>query len=415
MHVPDRRAVRRGVMSEGAICVDMAQWFDQIPLDAGLHKFFTFKNKGQTYALTRLPMGQRQATEVATAITRLLADFPHDEVAVEVVADNLRFAGSKGPVCAAFATFLERCKFIGAQLNEISTEAGSDDIEKLYSQEYDFLGERYNHRSKTMKITNKVMTKLQTTWEGRNAWSYRGFACHIGVLLYASSTARCDLSKYFGALRAFSAVSKTLQEDESLWDKLMPPMPIKLSDSLAAWTQDVLRSEWVPVPQEEEETLTICVDASRWGWAAVSIQAKTGSIETCQKPWYTAEGHGQSTTSEPKAARAAIARFVAPGHKGLVRILTDHMGLVHAAAAGYGKSWEYNQVLAMLKHFPLATFSFEHIKGEDNPVDGLSRGETSAVLSATDITNLSAKKVTPGPFGNPLRGNGEGRSRVCPA
>jgi hypothetical protein len=122
-------------------------------------------------------MGMRHATEIATAITRRLLDFDHEQVLAHYAADNVRFvADDKAQLRKIFRIFLERCRVVGVQINEVETDASDDVIDSIITGEYDFLGEHYAHAKDrtTMCSTQKVVSKLTATWDAQaqaGSWS----------------------------------------------------------------------------------------------------------------------------------------------------------------------------------------------------------------------------------------------------
>ena len=66
-----------------------------------------------------MAMGQRQSTEVATSLMRVLTSFPHSGVRVDIATDNVRFIGERNAVAAAVKQFVSRCTEVGVVLNEL--------------------------------------------------------------------------------------------------------------------------------------------------------------------------------------------------------------------------------------------------------------------------------------------------------
>ena len=332
---------------------------------------------------------------------------------MDYAADNVRFVGAKTEVIAAFKTFVERCRKVGAQLNELETADFSNNskIAALCTQEYDFLGERYTHAAATptMKSTEKTMNKLKATWGKRGAWTFREMVCHYGILMYASSTLRVNMAERFTSLRHYSEVARRLQAHAELWDT-PASVPAAVMADLTAWTAIVSANEAVPIPayDEKEADRLICVDASGWGYGAVCVDLKSGHTMAHQAAWPSGSqlaGAG-SVLTEPAAIKAAVYRFIQPAFDGSILVLTDHEGFVKAHPKGYANSWSYNELMLALGHFT-ARFVFQHIKGELNPVDGISRGAAATNASAYGAAarKLAASSIvtqSTRTFGTPL-------------
>lgn len=420
MVVISRAQVRKQVRAgDFAMVVDMRQWFDQIPLDVGVQQFFCCDG-GERYgqcALTRLAMGQRQATEVATAITARLLDFPHPGVTIAYAADNMRFLGRDREVLvAAFTIFLQRCKKVGVQLNEIETadfEVPAK-VSKLVTQAYDFLGESYCHSGTvaTMRSTAKTMAKLATTWSERATWTVRRFACHMGVLLYATSTLRLPMARFFAVMRFFAGVARAAQADDEVWERQLRRMPEAVEEELSEWTRAAIANVPAPIPEYdgEEPDIIICTDASGWGYGAIGVHRASGRVQLVQGAWAggsALRGAG-SVLTEPAAVKAALCAMVPPMEEIAVLVLTDHQGLVDAARAGYAKAYSYNELLRWMGENLRATVSIGFIAGVLNPVDDISRGYRNGSTSQerAEIVIGAAQgaqvAVTTSPFGAPL-------------
>jgi hypothetical protein len=354
------RVVVRQHVHDGkwAIVVDQKQWFDEMGLSEEVQRYFCFDGGSLgPCCITRLAMGQRQATEVATAVMRRLLDFERSDVTVDHAADNVRFIGKPDAVVAAFTKFAERCGVVGAQMNEISQEDAKDPaaVRRLLTQEYDFLGEHYNHKTNEMSSTKKTVKKLNETWSHREEWTNRGLATHYGVLLYASSTMRVEMFKYHGAMRHFSGLATRLQAYPALWDVPTDPFPAAAMKELTEWTELVLKNQPVPIPLMDTVRCgkALSVDSSGVGWDATLLDIATGAVKLASGQWTLESGliGANSTLTEPAGVLRAICKLIDPKYKGGVLILTDHAPLVPAYERGYSRCWSYDQMLRGMQHF----------------------------------------------------------------
>lgn len=414
--VPSRAEIRHGALQGAwAISVDGKQWFDQFPYAKEVSLHMCFNDGTTTYRLTRLAMGQRCASEIGATALLVLLDFEMpDSVSVQSAADNVRFVGPRKDVVAAFRIFCDRCRRVGAQLNEIDVVAEERDpalAEGLLTQEYDFMGERFNHKSKTMQSTAKTIDKLKATWARRDTWTVREMATHFGVLFYASATARIPMSRLYCILRHYSDTMRDVQASPSLWDSPAAPLAPGLRAELERWTNQVLDNVPQPIPHygPVECRYIICVDASGWGWGGICLDTFTGGVLSVQEPWSVESGlrGGSSVHTEPRGVTCAIRRFIRLDNADGVLVLTDHMPLVSVNAAGLAHCWQYNRMLDDLRCYPRTHFFFQHIAGVSNPVDGLSRGETVTEVSplarqaralAGDLTRVTSSRT----FGAPV-------------
>ena len=130
-------------------CLDAAAYFDQFPISDEIGLYFCFIGRdGHTYCLSALAMGQRQSTEVAVMLMRLLCCFPHEGVRIDIATDNVRFVGSYDSVLSAVRMFTSRCSSVGVMLNEISSDPSDGDLEALIVQQADFCGEVIDYSAK---------------------------------------------------------------------------------------------------------------------------------------------------------------------------------------------------------------------------------------------------------------------------
>lgn len=174
------RQAKRGKF---CICLDFSSWYDQFGLAEAVRNFFCYRYKGGWYRLTRLPMGLRHSVSIACALTNLLLSFPHAGVETQMCIDNIRFVSDdREQLLQAVRTFVERCKKIGAQLNE-----NTDDLESLVVSKGEWLGAEYDYKAKRTRLTSKVLDKLLFMWQYEEEWTNRSFGTVMGILLYATT------------------------------------------------------------------------------------------------------------------------------------------------------------------------------------------------------------------------------------
>ncbi len=388
-----RNDIRRDVHA-GEYCVqlDMASYYDQFVLGDSIKPYFVFTHNKKNFSLRTLAMGQRQACEVAQATTWVLVDFPRPHtVKCTTCIDSVRFVGPRSDVIRAVRDFLLRCRMTGAQLNELpksdTREITDELIDSLSETRGTFLGEMYDYVKKTIEVSPKTIKKIQTTRQrladSNKPLTPRAYAAHIALLFYATSTLGTHLGRYFDALRHYRQFSAWVQEDQRRWSSgaIYPPMSRSCLEETLAWTDEVLLNTPRRVATLEEisqsPTLTIITDASLWGWAAVAVDARTGTAMTHSQQWDPSEAARmhESAVSEPEAVWRSICRFARPSEP-CIRILTDHQPLVAPSKRGYGKGWNPN-LLLLRAHcsFPRTRLEIVHIHGDTNPADQASRGE----------------------------------------
>lgn len=264
-------------------------------------------------------------------------------------------------------------------MNEITADDAKNPeaVRRLLTQEYDFLGERYNHRNNTMSSTEKTVKKLNATWSGRDTWTNRGFATHFGVLLYASSTARIEMTKYHSALRFFAAVASRMQANPELWDDPVAQPPSAVEKEILEWTRVLIANVPVAIPNMEAMTCTqmICMDSSGLGTSGCHVDLVSGAMSAFQERWPPGSdllGAG-STRTEPAGVLRTAHKFIKPWFTGACLILTDHKPLVDCAEQGYAKSRPYNEMFRRLQSDFKCRFKWQHTAGATHPMDAGSR------------------------------------------
>lgn len=318
-----------------------------------------------------LPMGFRVSCLIAQRIAQAIADFPLPPgVTVDIYIDNIRFCGPCSLLPAVAAEFRRRASYVGAVLNE------SDDSP---STDYDFLGEHYSHLHRTRCLTQKTVDKLHLVHQVLAdsihtpffTRTIRSFAAFFGLLFFASRVLNIDLSLHFRAISFLRSLA--LAATDSGWDSTIE-IDSPAHQDLLSWSSTALSNTPVPVVTiPSNVTDTIICDASASGWGAVHICGLT--TRHYAAPWTEADGPmWSSVVAEPLGlVRAACCALSASSRT--VEIFSDHLPLVFALNAGYGRCLQYNTAIRRLKAlFPQATFKAYFIAGRDNcTADNLSR------------------------------------------
>jgi hypothetical protein len=376
-----RRAdTRRHVANtSGGRQFDYAAWFDQIPLHTQIRRYFGVALKQPTdelgyRQLPVLPMGYRPSCEVAEAITEAISDVGVDTVGVGTCVDNILFTGDEADTDIAAQRFLTRSDQCGARVKDRAA---------VFSTSYAFLGEVYNHVSKTRALTERTQNKCRYIAAflatGRQHIRLRQLAAIIGVLLYAADTLRLVVGKYHFVMRYYATQVSQLGGQ---YNTVTNP-PKEILRAIHAWAVAGGTNTPVEVWRSHEHHLTLYVDASAIGWAAISIHS-SGSVVEVARNWTAAERAQWNVSSSVAAEAVAVANAVAvlvtatPQH---VVIYTDHAPLVFATAKTFGAAYSYSWLCARLGAYTMVDFDIRHITGVLNPADKLSR---------TKFTNQSA-------------------------
>lgn len=366
--LPRKEDVReQGTFGQYSKQFDMKSWFDQVPLHIKISRYFSLDGG---WCLSTLPMGFRPAVEVAHAIIRALTDFKLPEgVQVAVYIDNIRFVGNDSDaVEEAGAMFKERCAAVGAIIGTETATVQADD----------FLGEHYDYVKKTRCLTKKMLKKLRFMRDALThsmPLTFRQVAAFYGALFYTSNVLKLSLANYFNPLRWYRTQMAMLTD----WEAAAQQPPPDVRQQLINWIAANIKNKPVdmsePAPPEFPD-LTLYVDASDYGWACMSVS--NSSTVTRKAQWSEDDRKAypvsSSVTSEPLAVVRAV-HAVVPKRARYVKVFSDHIGLVYAGNRGYGKGETYNLMIQQLqREYPNVRFIFEHIPGDQNPVDKASRG-----------------------------------------
>jgi hypothetical protein len=287
--IPKEVVREQVLLADSCIQLDQTGCYDQYPLSEEVRAVFCFLDEiGVVYAQTCLGMGFRAACQIAQSGTWKLLDFDR-KCYVASWIDNFRFLGMN--VETDVLAFLKRAQRVGFQFNEIDLynpdgsprEIDISELEKLKESAGDFLGEHYDYVKKTRCNTKKTVEKVKYVWDKKNEWSARDFAVAIGVLSYASTVADIKPTQFYFSLRLYAHVARICQAVPECWDRpfvSLMAIPAKLWIEMDKWVCIVLKNEPVPVVTKEgSPDLVLIVDASAWGWGAISVDVKTGSVE----------------------------------------------------------------------------------------------------------------------------------------
>jgi hypothetical protein len=174
-----------------AKCYDFAAYYDQLPLSKDVAKYFGVRSGGKSWTARTIPMGFRPSCAVAQAFTWAIIDFDVEDVIILSYIDNVAFIGSEAGEKKAAAIFERRCKEAGAVLSE------AGDI----TQQFDFLGERFDLKAGTTQLTTKTTDKLQQVKEALNTKELRPtrreMAAIFGLNIFASGVASISLGDYY--------------------------------------------------------------------------------------------------------------------------------------------------------------------------------------------------------------------------
>jgi len=356
--------------------VDFAAWFDQIPLDAAVQKFFAFTKNGRFFLYCKLPMGVRYAVDIAETIARIIAHVNIPGIMVATNVDNTRFVGNnQEDMILALETYHNRCIKVNALLNENISDAASRSA--AIRTKANWLGVEVDHIAKSRRLIAKTILKTEKSWSIRNSWSNRGIAAHLSLLLYGSRILNVGVGQFFAAMRYYRQLASLLTTSPTAWDN-GAVLPACVWEDLQRWTSIVLENKSTGImTRPQREDVTIFTDASAKGWGAVCVDHIWGTIRTTRGLWpldFKEARH--STRAEPRAMLLAAREFIPHDSKKHYRFYTDSVTAKSIYTKGYADYFLTNGWASLFhSEFNNVNIQFSFIKGTLNThADDLSRG-----------------------------------------
>jgi hypothetical protein len=368
-----------------AITLDFSAWFDQIPLNGVERLFHCFPFEGQWYRLTRLPMGQRQAVDVASTLTNMLTSFERSHsIDVCTYIDNIRFLGNNVHELIDTAhRFVMRAWGIGASINEVTRDGDAlAQLRGLVHEQGEFLGVEFDYSSKRVRVGPKALSKLRLlydAWRGTSGFTHQNFLALFGVIFFAMQVTRPPAADRFYALKEYSDVARRVQADPGILVTQYHCAPARFRH-IVSWIEDTLSNPWVlatrtPAPSEAEVLLV--TDASAWGWGALLWDWRSGRVLHTAHKWEdTWKARRTSTWSETEAIARALAHFFPEGAPESLAVMSDSAAAVGAFSKGRSAVYALNRAVDTAQRVIRETRpGFYHIEGDLNPADALSRNK----------------------------------------
>ena len=381
-----RRSARVGILEhQGCISLDFAGWYQQIPLSEQVSWFFCFRNNGKWFRYTRQPTGASWSTDVATAHTMVLTDGTHPDVTVSLCIDNVRFSGEKEAVVSAAWRFVQRCKIVDAEVNELDVyTATEDDVARLWSTEDDFFGEVADYTQSTIRCRQKHVQRLQeyeTAALKPGATHATLFGCYA-MMLYMAETLGHPLSTHLKLRLWFSRRARDIAKGRSAWDE--PPTHRVPQADIRNWVSELTRNRPGTLKRAPAVTVVVHIDACKEGYAAVVVPREE-SPYLIQHKWSAAERAAlrteRSTNSEPEAIARVSEELQRRGTRGSHLFVSDHEQFAGAVAKGCSLSAANNSRLQRLAPWTRVVYE----PGSQSLADPYSRF-TKHFLTKADAT-----------------------------
>ena len=366
---PDLLQIRTTLANNSwAALFDYASWFDQIALHPDIRCYFRVH---PLYQLTTLPMGFRTSCRIAQCLSEAILKAARIELPFLAYVDNTLIAGqSREDVVTASKRFIQTCASVNAVLNDDPYEP---------SQNFCFLGECYDlerrTRCNTEKTTSKCQALLDFLKSHHTTVTIKQVMAFFGLLFFSRRVLSLPIAEFHLAIRFLAQVSREFNTHRNLRARVA--IPALVNEQLMQWCHLSVKNQPVPIIEEAPPpTLTIYVDASHTGWGAIAVSA-AGAIQSIALPWTVDQrmryNLARSTVAEPLALRLAAAYFLsARSSHASVIFFTDHLPLVFAFAAGFGRCSHYSAAIHALQQHS-CFIAVHHVPGAANPADVLSR------------------------------------------
>jgi hypothetical protein len=364
-----------------AICLDFASFYDQFLLCERVRKFFGIKTSLGDTTMRVLPMGFRPAAAVAQAATWAVLDFdmPHGVKTISYIDNIIVLAHDVKSCREAAEKIISRATKGGLVFNAVErNEKG----ELVCSNSFDFLGDHFELGTKTIsqgeKTKDKIRQVQQYLRETRtiNEMTNRELAAVIGLFIFGSIN--INEANYYQFLRFYSRQASRIQKGTGKWDEPIGEMPAGARLEMLKWAEDLTRDEPRVIDLEELPfSDVIFTDASVEMWSAVHLYQ--GVLRVYADRWTevdkTGVNMGSSVESEPAAVRKALCRCVQTTPTTSVVIYTDHENMIDAVNSRCAHSFSYWKTQQFIRALPYRV-TLRYVKGEHNPADKFSRGET---------------------------------------
>jgi hypothetical protein len=377
------------ILTECGAVADVACGFFQIAIPEHARAWFRFQDAdGNTFQMTRLPMGISIAVEIMQLTTETVAGSPKTcapqhvipNVIQHVWIDDVRITGQQHKVEIAIDRIEERARYVRMTLkHHVRGE------QWLAATEYDFLGVRWDHNGKTVTLGRKTLSKLpQSIGSTMTAGAIEGL---IARLIYAAGVLRIPLVQYHWALKWCTRLCNKLNRGYHDPDTLLS-VPDCVRKELQRW---LIAAKTAKIIDRItcRGTAVLFTDASLLGWGAILID-DAGRVLVQGAAWPTVQTEsGDISKLEADAARLAINKFqdVILRLRSL-ELRVDNTSVLSAFRRGIARAESINIALRgvitwLAEHSVILTVSY--VKSAENPADPISRGmphSTSAVDSA---------------------------------
>jgi hypothetical protein len=390
--------------------LDMKSWFFQFVVSREVALLQCHFFEGAWWCWLRLAMGMLFACYIAQLALDMLAQYamhrtatathPATRLHTLTYVDNLKYTGTTEELLQVGMSFVRTCaeanvavgEFYSLGITASNFEDRTADIhatlETLISEKCDFIGLSLDHKSKEVRLTQKVVTKIEAAWAIRSTWTVRNACSFIALLIYATYARGLRFWPWFHTFRMLGQLHCSAREGTS-WDQ--PLHQVLHADEatqaeLERWAHACMLNEAVPVTSTTSLPQYLYVtDACATSFSAITISLATGEVRCFRDRWPRLIP--DSGESEPLAIVAGLLALFPPDFAARVHSLSDNAASVGAFPAGKSRAAHLNVLIGTLaSQRPMLDMTYEHIPGRDNIMDATSR--TSHVLSVDELRHF---------------------------
>jgi hypothetical protein len=247
----------------------------------------------------------------------------------------------------------------------------------LIKEVVDFLGLTLNHRTKSVRLVDKVLQKLATVWSRVAHWTFRDFVVAVSILSYMSAATGSRVGRWSKILRLWARAQGLAAVDRTIFDWTFEWPDIASRDMMEAWVLQALQNDWCKVPEQDvDDDFLLITDASADMWCGIVISLKSGQCTVLNGHWPESfqEYVHHSAYAEPLAVAAAVNTFFYPGTSATIRHVGDNTGNQGTINKGY--STKPHQILMeyLQTDYPGLSLRADYWEGASIPADGPSRG-----------------------------------------
>ena len=406
------------VRQECAVIGDLKISFFQVEIPPQFRPLFRFPDcEGNLYEMNRLPMGLRPSAEIMQHIVETITGVPaavkpsayvdgekislcNKRLSTRVWIDGFQSAGPRAECDEAKARIKKVAKWCNITWKE--------DVE--ISEDYDFIGIRFNHRAHQVSVATKTLKKLPKSYSVRDILVTQ-LEKDISRLFFCSGVLRIIPAHFYFSIKWINRkIAELNRMPDAKGDSFKVGMPPSVATSLNKWLELAKGLLHLPPQQEsaavcaqQDEFDILFTDASKTGWGAFLITSR-GEIAIIGGKWSEDVSALHITVLEARGLRLALMNFKQRLLKNKnVDIRVDNTSLEFGLRKGKAKaSMQLNEELRAPLTWLVENdfcYSVDYVKSEDNWADGPSRGRIDPQLLRVTRTEVDALNQNRGKYG----------------